>query len=118
MNLEEIKARHTKATKGPYVWRWPCGGIAPELIAPHSGLLLVMDAVREGMMGAAIRFAEREGNRGGIMRKLTDLCAKPTPRTPEWIVMDNPDANAMAHSWQDIDDLIGEVERLTQEASR
>lgn len=117
--LEDIRSRHAAATKGPYKWRWTCGGHrAPELIAPHHGMLLVMDAVRSGMNGAVLRFARRTDSMGGLMFKLTDLLPKRERRCAELIdATGNPDADAMAHSWQDIEDLLEVVDLLLEDSA-
>ncbi len=109
--LEQIRARHAAATPGPYKWRWCHGSNAPELMAPRH-CFLVMDAVRKGMGGAVIRFAERTDSMGGLMFKLSELCKMPGHREPEYIEVGNPDAAAMAHSWQDIQDLLDMLDAM------
>ena len=54
-------------TKGPWVWSQleNAGGIY--LCTPHSGCLLVMDFVRQGMSSAQPRFARWEGKERGRM---------------------------------------------------
>ncbi|HXE63200.1 MAG TPA: hypothetical protein VN519_06640 [Bryobacteraceae bacterium] len=105
--IDEIKARDAAATPGPWQWRYYGGKEDPQLTAPHSGLLCIMDFVRRGMHGAEPRFAERTKNdRGGIMRSFS-----------EWWKRDMnhallPDASFIAHSRQDVTDLLAEVERL------
>jgi len=56
-------------TPGPWAWRWAYRG-RPQLVHPSHGVLIVMDAVRDGMQGATVRFAERNPtDLGGIMCK-------------------------------------------------
>ena len=53
----EARRLDEAATKGPWKWRYPFGGV-PMLAHPRSGLMIVMDAVRCGMQRATFRFAE------------------------------------------------------------
>lgn len=59
-------------TPGPWEWvNRP--GERVFLAAPHSGLLTVMDFVRQGMCGAQPRFSDRNGERrGGLMHRTAD----------------------------------------------
>jgi hypothetical protein len=63
-----MEAKHTL---GP--WRWREYGGRIELVAPHSGTLLVMDFTRKGWSGAQPRFAIRSDSMGGIMRDASDM---------------------------------------------
>lgn len=56
-SIEDIRRRHAAATPGP--WRWlVCGNKDVYLAAEHSGRLVVMDFVRQGMQSAAPRFRD------------------------------------------------------------
>lgn len=56
------------ATPAPWTW-WLGKDRAPVLVHPRRSILIVMDAVRQGMNGASLRFARRFDDRGGVLRK-------------------------------------------------
>ena len=60
-----------KHTKGP--WAWFSQNGKPYLATPHSGQLLILDAVRHGTSGAILRFAKRTDSMGGIMLKASEI---------------------------------------------
>ena len=73
----------SKCTKGE--WQWIKMGDNLVLAATHHGTLIVMDFVRKGMNSAQPRFAIREGNKGGLLKK-----------TDEIDVANHPDARLIA----------------------
>lgn len=86
-----------KHTPGPWKWRH-CykSNRGFELVATHSGLLLVMDTIRHGMNSADVRFAIRENNEGGLMFKATKL--KHNDDRGDYPEITNPDMNLIAAS--------------------
>lgn len=88
------------ATPAPWRWRFPAGRSAggPELTCPLYGLLLVLDAVRDGMNRATLRFARRTpADRGGLMDKAARYCVgSGEPVRSDWPVVENPDMEFMA----------------------
>lgn len=83
--LAEIEARHAAATEGPY---W----LEPAALNLHDDRYSSLCS-HKGMIGVA-----------GVD---DDGCA--------YFVLDPPDAEFTAHSWQDIADLLAEVRRLRGE---
>ena len=115
--LSAIEQRHAAATKGPYGWRYPVGGL-PDLFSKCDGLFLIMDAVRHGFNDGVLRFATRSDSMGGVMHKATTFFVPPGRGVPDFQEPTNPDMQFLAASWQDIADLLAEVKRLRAEVER
>lgn len=114
--LKEIEARHAAATKGPWFWRINLKSKEVHLESHNRDgwLETVMDFVRWGMGNAKPRFLQQEKS---LMVDANELAAIIPKREhhKDWAqTLDHPDANAIAHSWQDIGDLLAEVKRLQQ----
>jgi hypothetical protein len=83
-------------TPAPWAWRFPLGGL-PELVHEGHGRLIVMDAVRDGMKRATMRFARRDpADLGGILYKAAEFFRAPGRRVPDVQVPDHPDMRLMA----------------------
>ncbi len=107
--LAEVTARHDAATRGP--WRWTgntTGSGNLFLMAPDKWRHIVMGFERWGMQSAQPTFRV-----DGIMVKAQELRVCPEDHNP-WRVtgLNHPDAVAIERSWEDIDYLLAEVERL------
>lgn len=114
--LAEIRKRHAAATPGP--WRWFGNTQTRQLYlaTPDRGRLFVIGTHGASSRGGeALQFAtwegEQRGRRGGILRTGLELAGE-TDHNHEFREIDAPDARAIAHSWQDVDDLLGLVDEL------
>lgn len=129
--LEEVRSRHAAATPGP--WRWygyvrgrgieyskaekrRCANIY--LSSVHNGRVFVMQFERSGMSGAQPRFQvyrDRPGDNSGHMVGAGELAGGPDgflkPYSGQFEGIQNQDAIAIEKSWEDIEFLIGEVDR-------
>lgn len=64
------------------------------------------------MNGAVIRFARRTAvDRGGIMHPAIDFIDE-SDRLPDFHETNNPDMQFIAHSWQDVQDLLAETRKV------
>lgn len=107
-----IRERAAKATPGPWRWRY-CHGGRPMLAHPGHGMLVVLDAVRDGMNGAQLRFAKRNPNdMGGLLYKASDLLERPGLGVPDFQDADNPDMAFIAASRTDAVALCDTVDAL------
>lgn len=105
----------TKHTPGPWEWRYCVGGY-PELVHPKRGLLLVMDAVREGMHRATLRFARRTtSDVGGLMFKAAEFFVAPGKGVADLQVPTNPDMRLIAAAPDLLEALRDLVERCDGE---
>lgn len=117
--LDEIRKRHAAMTLGPYRWSMIVhgNGVAnAHLYSGVSGHPIVMDCVRSGMNCAAPRF-----NRNGIMERCDRfrLSRNEGARYAMYDMdIEHPDAQGLAHSWEDIDYLLRRVEELEAELRR
>lgn len=111
-HLDAIRARHAATIQGP--WRWFGGGgrirkqVTLYLATTHSGRRYVMDFVRSGMSGAQPRFQPK----GKGMVEARNLLVYEKDYRDDITDIDNPDARFIAASWQDVADLLAEVDRL------
>jgi len=118
--LDEIRVRHTAATRGP--WRWfGYRGQNIYLATQNRGRIYVMDFVRSGMQRAEPRFqvcAEGENAGDGRMTpvsKLDERHALVKEYSGEIVEITHPDAQAIAHAWEDVEFLLAEVGRIQTE---
>lgn len=105
--LEEIRARHAKATPGPYRWRGYGTNHTISLDSVASGNE-VLGFRRWGFGGAQPVFCT-----DGLLYAASELLvpdSAPDRKRITGIV--HPDAEALQHAWQDIDELLAEVGRL------
>lgn len=84
MNLEEIKKRHSDASTGPWIW--------DARRHTHDCIIYVEGSVEE--------YGYISIGEGGIVG------------SSEWTWVDDHNGEFIANSWQDVKDLIAEVERL------
>lgn len=107
--LEEIRARHLAAQRGP--WRWRGNGKDVYLWCEHGMRSIVMSFFRRGTQGATPYF-----NDDGIMHPPRLLTPEPHN---DWRVMgiDHPDARAIEYSWEDIDWLLGHIDAIRSECA-
>ena len=110
--LAEIEARCKAATPEPWSWWFPSGAKGPSLAHPRHGLLLVMDAIRVGMQGGTIRFAQRTDVMGGLMRPAATFIHEKGGHRADWASIDNADAQFIEHARSDVPALVAEVRRL------
>lgn len=105
--LEEIRARHALATPGPYRW----AGYAPNHTISLDSTTTgneVLGFRRWGMSSAQPVFCTR-----GLLCAASEMLAPDSaPERRRISKIEHPDAEAIAHSWQDVDDLLAEVDRL------
>lgn len=110
--LQAIRARHEASTRGP--WRWFGQGgrkrkqVDLYLATTHSGRRFVVDFTRSGMNGAQPRFRSPRG----LMADASTMLRYEVNYRDDVAGIDNPDAVALERSWEDVDDLLREVERL------
>lgn len=117
-DIEAIERRHRAARPGPYVWsgnvRQNKYGFSPI----RSGSIelsgrgnTVMGFFRFGMNGAQPYF-----NVDGLLKPSSEMMIQPQVHNP-WFVrgIDHPDAIAIAHSWQDREDLLAYIRHLEGE---
>ena len=117
IKLDKWQAICDAATPGP--WEWWLRPNHPVMLAhPGHGLLIVMDAVRDGMQGATVRFAKREGTKGGLLHKASDLHKPYNSRASEFIELDNPDAAFMTYARTAMPQLIARVRELKEKLQR
>jgi len=124
--IDDIAARHAAATRGP--WRW-FGSLDTQdiyLATVNRGRIYVMGFQRWGMRNAQPVFGERGPDAAGIMVPVKEIpvfevcpaCTDPTDRRvyrKDLVALRNPDAELIAHSWEDIDVLLRRVRALEAE---
>ena len=98
LKIERLEELDKAATAGPWRWRNAIGGNGPELVSPPKGMLYVMGAVRNGMQRATFTFAVREGSKGGLLYKATELLPKPSREIGDYPVVTNPDMRMVAEA--------------------
>jgi hypothetical protein len=105
--LAEIRARHVAATAGPYRWS---GYVTNHTISLDSAATgnEVLGFRRWGMQNAQPVFCA-----DGLLCAAAEVLAPdPAPGRGRITRVDHPDAEAIAHSWQDVEELLAEVDRL------
>lgn len=119
MDTTEIRNRAEAATPGPWGWFGNIKHGGPYLATRHGGRVFVMQFARLGMRDAQPVFQHRgdpEVPPGwGIMVKGADLAIYEADHRADIKGFDNPDAEFIAHSRQDVADLLDEVDRLREE---
>lgn len=110
--LKAIEERAAKATPGPWCWTGNMTCQQIWLARRHAWGDIVMDFVRWGMQRAMPRF-----NTDGILEKAK--LVRPQAHNA-WMIsdIDHPDAQFIAHSRKDVDDLLAEVRRLRTDNER
>lgn len=135
MTIDEIRDRAAAATPGPWAWFGNTDNYHVELSTTHSGRYRVMIFDRWGMRNAQPAFAvgrERadteDGVKLGTHGRMTPASKLPVyevapdaldSKDPDVYRADlsgirNPDAVFLAAARQDVDDLLAEVDRLTE----
>lgn len=113
--LAEIRARHVGATPGPWHWFGSGGRLRKAvnvyLATVDRGRIFVMDFVRTGWRDAQPRFQVRRSGMG-LMTPSSELFQYEVEYRDDITGIRHPDAEAIAHSWQDVEDLLGELDRL------
>jgi hypothetical protein len=113
--LDVIRARHAAATPGP--WRWFGRGgrrhkqVDVYLATVDRGRIYVMDFVRSGMSGAQPRF--QPAGEGMVPAK--DLVTYHVDYRDDISGIANPDAEAIEHSWSDVETLLRLVDQQAAE---
>jgi hypothetical protein len=97
--VAEIVDRHAARTQGPYQWEMSTKGHEVSLESRRN---VVIDFVRWGMTGAAPCFLV-----DGVLVKADTLAVQRQKHHIGFdLDIDHPDAQGIAHSWQDVDDLL------------
>lgn len=122
-DIEAIRERVKAADSGPWMWRGPIDHIGPRLVTrnSHRGEHTILDFCRVGMQGAQPRFQRPDGlmdraNTPGLA--IFEVCPEAvTPDDPRVYRNDvmgfrNGNADFIANSRQDVDDLLNLVDRL------
>ena len=107
--FEEIKERHAAATPGPWRWWGSTDMHSLELVAPRLMHRAVMAVRRWGMRSAQPMFRDSET---GILVPVAQIARFQVHYRNDFNGIENPDAEFIEHSWQDVADLVAEVERL------
>lgn len=140
MNLGEIRARADRATPGPWQWFGNTDVQQVYLATKRWGRMFVMGFHRWGMQGAKPVFFEGRSWRpdpesigdftspGRMVdaneRARYEVCPTATERSDYRVYradlagIRNADAEFIAHSRQDVAELLGEVDRLTAQRDR
>jgi hypothetical protein len=118
--LQAIQERHQKATPGPYRWdiNKTCHTVL--LTTTHSGQYYILTPRRWGTRGAMLEFQKYDKYEGPVrergsqgMQRIEEFT---TPRAAHHakydMYIDHPDAIAIEKSWEDVEFLLQEVERL------
>lgn len=115
--IEEIRERAANATAGPWMWYGCYENQNITLCTKDDGMLYVMDFVRWGMQNAQPRF-QASGMTPTkdlpIFQVAPDATSIDDPRVYRgtMIGIRHPDAEFIAHSRQDIDDLLAYIDEL------
>lgn len=111
----EIRKRANAATFGP--WRWFGSPMYPYLATVTGGRVYVMRFERSGMRSAMVSW---QGGRASSelhgMVKTKDLAIKERDYRDDLERIDHPDAELIAHSRQDIEDLLDTIDALRDAA--
>jgi len=120
--LDEIRARLNAATPGPWEWDVNSKCHIAKLMTTHSGRYYVMEFMRWGTNSAAPSFQVydryegdvRERGSHGMVR--ADKLLKSMPGREHHIgyddYIDHPDAELIAHAYQDIQELLEYISEL------
>lgn len=115
--IEVIRRRAEAATPGPWGWFGNIKHGGPYLATQHGGRVFVMQFARLGMRDAQPVFQVRDDPDHpdwGHMVKGADLAIYEADHRDDIKGFDNPDAEFIAHSREDVADLLTEVDRLRQ----
>lgn len=118
--IDAIRARHAAARPGPWRWWGSLDGKDLHLVSLAPGRWTVMKCDRHGMRGAQPTFCNHDT---GLLEKGSQIaifqvcpeCTDPTdPRVYRNNVIGyrNPDAELIAHSWEDIATLLARIDEL------
>lgn len=123
IDLDAIRARANAADRGPWQWGGHLTYSGPGLFTRHSsrGESSIMDFRRLDMQGAQPRFQRPNGlmewaNDPGVA--IFEVCPEamsiddPRVYRDDIIGFRNGNAEFIAHSRQDVDDLLAEIDRL------
>lgn len=122
--VDEIRARADAAHKGPWGWFGNTKMKNVYLATKHSGRIYIMLFERWGMQSAKPIFQEQVGPgeypQSGmpvVWEVAPDATSDDDPRLYRHTIRSirNPDAEFIAHSRQDVDDLLAEIDRLNAE---
>lgn len=103
--LQEIRDRHLAAPRGPWRWTGYTGSNQIHLSTRYDSL---MEFERWGMQSAQPVF-----NTDGLLYRASELVTPDTaPARGRVTGIEHPVARVIAHSWQDVADLLDEVDRL------
>lgn len=109
--LAEIRARHAARIPGPHMWYGHGGrlnkNITFHLATVNRGLITVMDFVRHSSRSVMPRFQTR-----GVMRDAVGMVDYEVTYRDDFYHIEHPDAIGLAKSWQDVDALLIERDRL------
>lgn len=106
-HLAEIRSRHAAATRGP--WCWFGYATSYQIYLSGAGGDSVMEFRRWGMQRAQPLFADARN----VLRDVVDIMRPDTsPERKRITEIINPNAQAIAHSWSDVEALLSEVDRL------
>lgn len=103
---EQIVSRHQSATPGPYSWWGNTDQHSCELAAKDGRGTCVMALHRWGARGAQPMFRDHEKH---FLVDVAEIAVFEVDYRNDFFEIDNPDAEALMHSWQDKEDLIAEV---------
>lgn len=127
-SLAEIRERAERATPGPWMWDMRTGQRTCMLTTAHSGRYFVMTFDRWGMNDACPSFLACEkyegpvGARGALGTVRADKLAKSLPGKEHHNgfddFIDHPDAIFIEHAPEDVNRLLAEHARLTDENAR
>lgn len=127
-SLQEIRDRAAAATKGPWQWFGNVDTREVYLSTVDRGRLFVMRFFRWGMQGAQPAFREphADGPYGWMVkaseRPVFEVCRSATKRTDDRVYRGdvvgfrNADATFIAHSRQDVDDLLAVIDQIRERA--
>lgn len=127
--LKEIRERAAAATAGPWQWFGNVDNREVYLSTVDRGRLFVMRFFRWGMQGAQPSFREPTTTDApyGVMvkaseRAVFEVCRSAIERTDDRVYRGdvvgfrNADATFIAHSRQDVDDLLGLIDQIRERA--
>jgi len=120
--LDEIMKRLNAATPGPWEWDVNSKCHIAKLLTTHSGRYYVMEFVRWGPQGAAPTFQVYDRYEGDVRDRgsqgmvRADKLLKSMPGREHHVgyddYIDHPDAELIAHAYQDIQELLEYIDKL------